>query len=426
MYPAKLYNLLMAVNSFQVPARKWFDESQLKLAFPKRWNVVPCLMNGHDVPELTAGQIAAAFSSPIGARPLREMAKGRRQTAIIFDDMSRPTPAAVLLPYLLKELEAAGISDDSIRLICATGCHSAHTYADFAKKLGVDILDRFPVYNHNIYENCTYVGDTSQGTRLCVNAEVMACDLKIGIGAVITHPQTGFGGGGKIILPGVAAVESIDQFHRLELKAKSEGRGNTMGMGNYLENPMTRDFSEAARLAGLDFKVDVVLNGQGKACAIFCGDVQSEYERAAQYAAGHYATKPVPGADIAVVNTYSKGNEAIIGMLIGIVLLAEKSGDVMLIMDSPTGQIVHYLLGSFGTVCKGRQFQCINYTLPWLKRVIVVYPQFEHSMADWLAIPGMVWVKKWEEALQVLEQDYPAEAKVAVVPDGTIQFLKSS
>ncbi len=395
----------------------------MKLDFPASWQVVPCLMNGHSAPELTSAQIKKAFSHPIGTSPLSKQARGKKNVAIIFDDNSRPTPTATLLPYIIEELKEAGLPDKSIRLICATGCHAAHTYLDFEKKLGTNILDRFPVYNHNIYENCTYAGKTSQGTELYVNSEVMNCDLKIGIGSVITHPQTGFGGGGKIILPGVSSIESIEHYHSLEFKARTEGKGNTIGMGNYTENPLLKDFQEAAGLAALDFKIDVIINGHGKACAIFCGDVQSEFYSAVEYAVPHYATKPVPATDVAVVNTFCKGNEAIIGMIIGITMLTEKGGDLVLIMDCPAGQVVHYLIGSFGKAVKGRHFQAVNYSLPWLKRVIVLCPQFEHSMSDWLSIPGTVWVKKWCDVLELLEQDYPAGAKAAIVPDGTIQYL---
>lgn len=395
----------------------------MKLDFPASWQVVPCRMNGHSAPELTSDQIIKAFSHPIGTSPLSKQARGKKNVAIIFDDNSRPTPTATLLPYILEELKEAGLPDKSIRLICATGCHAAHTYLDFEKKLGTNVLDRFPVYNHNIYENCTYAGKTSQGTELYVNSEVMNCDLKIGIGSVITHPQTGFGGGGKIILPGVSSIESIEHYHSLEFKARTEGKGNTIGMGNYTENPLVKDFQEAAGLAALDFKIDVIINGLGKACAIFCGDAQSEFYSAVEYAVPHYATKPVPATDVAVVNTFCKGNEAIIGMIIGITMLTEKGGDLVLIMDCPAGQVVHYLIGSFGKAVKGRHFQAVNYSLPWLKRVIVLCPQFEHSMADWLSIPGTVWVKKWCDVLELLEQDYPAGAKAAIVPDGTIQYL---
>ena len=409
-----------------VPRQMWYEEGKLLLTFPESWEVMPCLMNGHDVPLITPKRIKAAFENPIGSPKLRELARGKNKVAVIFDDVSRPTRVADLIPCILRELVAAGISEQAVRFICAIGAHGAHTYNDFQKKLGQKIMDRFPVYNHNVYENCTYVGQTSQGTRLCVNSEVMSCDLKIGVGSVIPHPQSGFGGGGKIVLPGIASIESIEAFHLLEIKAREGGWGGTVGPGNYLENPMVKDFNEAAKMTGLNFKIDTIINGSGEPCAIFAGEPEAEYYAAVKFAVPHYSTKPVPGADVVVVNTYCKGSEAIVGLIIGIQMLMEKGGDLVLIMDCPAGQVVHYLLGSFGVETRGRLFSAVNFQLPWLKRTVALCPQFERSAIDWLAIPDAVWVKTWAEVMEVIKKDFPNGARVAVVPDGTIQYLSGS
>lgn len=413
----------MNAKTVVLPRQMWYEEGELQLTFPESWEVVPCLMSGHNVPQLTPEQIKAAFNNPIGRPTLRKLARGRSEVAIIFDDISRPTRVADLIPYVLKELDAAGIPDGSIRFICATGAHGAHTFQDFQKKLGSEILDNFPVYNHNPYENCTYVGQTSVGTRLSVNSEVMNCDLKIGIGSVVPHAQSGFGGGGKIILPGIASIDSIEAFHRWEINAKEAGHGNIVGPGHYIENPMVKDFNEAAKMVGLDLKIDTIINGMGQPCAIFVGEPQAEYYEAVKFAVPHYATRPVPGANVVVVNTYAKGNEAIVGLLVGVTMLMERGGNLVLIMDCPAGQVVHYLLGSFGEKARGRLFSAVDFKLPWLKRLVVLSPQFEKSTADWLAIPDTVWVKTWPEVMDILNHDFPGGAKVAVVPDGTIQYL---
>jgi nickel-dependent lactate racemase len=413
----------MVTRTVLIPRQMWFDEGKLRLTFPQSWEVVTCFMNGHKARHITADQIEATFDNPIGSPRLGELAKGKNKAAIIFDDISRPTRVADLLPYVLKELEHVGISEHAVRFVCASGAHGAHSYQDFGKKLGQRIMDRFPVYNHNIYENCSYVGQTSQGTPLSVNSEVMSCDLKIGIGSVIPHPQSGFGGGGKIVLPGIAYIDSIEAFHRLEIRARESGLGGNVGPGSYLENPMVKDFNEAAKMIGLDFKIDTIVNGNGEPCTIFAGEPQVEYYEAVKSATKHYATKPVSGADVVVVNTYCKGSEGIVGIIIGIQMLIEKGGDLVLIMDCPTGQVVHYLLGSFGTEARGRLFSALNFKLPWLKRFVVLSPQFESSMTDWMAIPDTIWVKSWSEVIDILKQDFPGDARVAVVPDGTIQYL---
>lgn len=413
----------MSTKTVAVPRQMWYERGELQLEFPESWEVVPCLMNGHNAPHMTSEQIKAAFSKPIGTPPLRELAQGKNQVAIIFDDLSRPTRVYELMPYVLEELEAAGIPDETIRFICATGSHSAHTFEDFQKKLGGDILDRFPVYNHNAYENCQYVGRTSQGTELSVNAEVMSCDLKIAIGSIVPHVLSGYGGGGKIILPGIASMDSIEGLHCLEIEARHSGRGDTVGPGKYSENPMIQDFNEAARMVGLDFKIDTMINGRGEQCAIFAGECQAEFYEALKFAVPHYATKTVPGIEVAVINNFSKANEAIVGLLMGIPMLMENGGDLVLIMDCPAGQVVHYLLGSFGKSVGGRLFRPVNFQLPWVKRLIVLSPQFERSFADWLAIPDTIWVKTWPEVMDILTQDFPQGARVAVVPDGTIQYF---
>jgi nickel-dependent lactate racemase len=416
----------MNSKSIKVSKQMWYGEGKLRLNFPSDWEVVPCIMNGHITARLTPRKIRAAFDSPIGSPRLRQLAQGKNKVAIIFDDISRPTRVVDLMPFIFSELEAAGISDEAIRFVCASGAHGAHSYLDFQKKLGAAIMDRFPVYNHNIYENCTYVGQTSQGTKLAVNSEVMGCDLKIGIGSVIPHPQSGFGGGGKIVLPGIASIDSIEAFHRLEIAARENGRGNTVGPGNYVENPMVRDFTEAAKMIGLNFKIDTIVNGDSQPCAIFAGDPQAEYYEAVKFGVRHYATKPVPGADVVVVNTYGKGSEAIVGLIMGIQLLMHKGGDLVLIMDYPAGQIVHYLMGSFGTEVRGRLFSAVNVRLPWIKRFVLLSPQYEKSATDWLAIPDTIWARTWPEVLAVLKKDYSRGARVAVVPDGTVQYLSAT
>lgn len=415
----------MSAPKVSVPRGMWFKEEELELEFPESWEVVPCLMQGHDAPPVTQVEIQAALDSPVGSPRLRELARGKSEVAIIFDDMSRPTRTGIIAPYVLAELAAAGIPDTAVRFVCALGSHGAHTYQDFEKKLGSEIMDRYPVYNHNPYENCTYVGDTSSGTRLSVNAEVMTCDLKIAIGSVIPHPQAGYGGGGKIIIPGIASIDSIEALHRLDINARREGRGNTVGFGRYTENPLVTECLEVARMVGLNFKIDTIINGRGQPCAVFAGEPEAEYYRAVQYAEPHYATKAVSGADVVVINNYSKGNEAIVGYGMGMRLLMEKGGDLVMSYDFHTGQVVHYLLGSFGKSTRGRLSSGGGgrRQIPFLKRLIVLSPQIEKSFGDWLGVADICWVKTWAEARALLEQDFPDGARAVVVPDGTVQYL---
>jgi nickel-dependent lactate racemase len=186
------------MNTITLPQLAWHGTKELKLAFPESWDIEICKMSGHDRPHMSPIEISEAVKNPIGMPPLREYARGKKEVVIIFDDMTRVTRAAEIVPPVLAELAAAGIKDSQVRFIAALGCHGAMNRLDFVKKLGEDILKRFPVYNHAPYDNCEYAGTTTRGTKLYFNAEVMKCDLKIGIGSVVPHIMAGFGGGGTL------------------------------------------------------------------------------------------------------------------------------------------------------------------------------------------------------------------------------------
>lgn len=182
-------------DSVTVPQLAWSGDIDAELAFPSNWEVIPCHMKGHDHPALTDEGFRKAFGNPIGCKPIRELARGKRNVVIIFDDLTRPTKADRIVPYVLEELAKGGVDDENIQFICALGTHGALPASDFRKKLGEDVVGRFNVYNHNPYENCTYVGKTKRGTPVSLNTEFLDADLKIGIGCIVPHPMSGFGGG---------------------------------------------------------------------------------------------------------------------------------------------------------------------------------------------------------------------------------------
>jgi len=162
------------MNTVTLPQLPWHGTKELRLPLPDNWQV-----------------------ESIGIAPIREFARGKKEVVIIFDDMTRVTRVAKIVPFVLKELAEAGIPDNKIRFICGLGSHGTLNQLDFSKKLGKATIARFPVYNHNPFAHCTYVGTTNTyGTKLYINEEVMKGDLKIAIGLVVPHPVSGFGGGG--------------------------------------------------------------------------------------------------------------------------------------------------------------------------------------------------------------------------------------
>jgi nickel-dependent lactate racemase len=268
-------------KTVHLPQMAWYGDTEFEISFPDLWEVKVCFMHGHDAPPMSQDQIRNAFESPIGTKTIMELAKRKKNVAILIDDVTRATPTAIIIPYVLEELAAAGIPDDNIRFIAALGAHGAMNSVDFRKKLGDEVLSRFLVYNHNPYENCTPLGISSHGISISVNSELMSCDLKIGIGSIVPHPQAGFGGGAKIILPGVASIDTIVDHHSRLFSFNNPMLGKLEG------NEFKQDIDEAARLAGLDVKIDAILNLKREITALLIGEPFEEHQEGVRLAKEH-------------------------------------------------------------------------------------------------------------------------------------------
>lgn len=333
-------------STIKLPQLAWHGNRELELPVPDSWQVETCHMAGGNVPAMTPARIKAAIKKPIGSPAIRELAKDRREVVIIFDDMSRITRAAQIVPFILEELAEAGVPESNIRFIAALGCHGAMNRVDFVRKLGEEVVSRFPVFNHNSFDGgCTYVGTTSRGIRISANTEVMKCDLKIGIGSVEPHIMAGFGGGAKIILPGVTSLATNEALHRLGARIRQEHPEMPMGIGIYPGNPLRQEMEEAAAMVGLNIKVDCLFNMWGETTHIFTGDPRATFAAGVEVAKTHYLTPKAKEKDIVIANTFCKVNEPESGITSALPSVTSRGGDLVLVYNAPEGHVIHYPSG---------------------------------------------------------------------------------
>ena len=408
----------------KVPQFPWYGDTELELDFPDSWEVVVPKMAGWDAPKLTDKQIREAFRNPIGTRRIAELARGKKEVCIIFDDLTRPTKIDELVPYVLEELREGGIKDDGIRFIAALGAHGAMKLMDFEKKLGAGIPCRFPVYNHNPYENCTHLGTTSRGTPVMINSEFMACDLKISIGSIVPHPTSGFGGGGKMIVPGVAHIDTITANHRNLCEISEFGNVVLDVWGRVDDNAMRLDSEEIARMAGLDFSINALVNARRETTGLFVGDLVKAHREGVKMGRKVYASEAPGEADIVVANSYIKANETALVAGLGSKMLKESGGDLVVIGNIPEGQICHYLVRSFGKKMGGRLWGPITKLPSRVKRMIALGPYLDKAGLDWIGpADKMLIINSWAEIRDMLKKSYGSKAKVVVVRDGTLQYF---
>jgi nickel-dependent lactate racemase len=332
--------------------------------------------------------------------------------------MTRPTKTYQYAPVILEILHSAGIPKDNIRFIIAPGTHGTFGRRDFVKKLGEEIVSDYQVYNHNPYEMLDYLGKTGYGCPVWVNSEVMACDLKIGIGTVLFHRLTGLSGGGKLISPGVAGIETIKYNHG---KIGGFGPGLTpnksTGYLRYIDNEMRLDAEEAAKMAGLDFKIDTVLNLNRDPLELYAGDFVKTLREAGKSVLKWHVTDS-PNADIVVIGSYMRENEPYLGLWSGLVSVKE-GGSLVLVNTDPDGDINHWLFNRHGKNIGASLWNPNIRKLPKIKRLIIYGKPQLKSFELRYDKDQVIWVKEWDEVIEELKKDYRAGSKVAVIPDGT-------
>lgn len=275
------------------------DSGPIELELPDTWKVNYLPVSGG--PGLSEAEMREALSQPIGTPPIREIARGKRSAAIIVDDLTRPTPAYAYVPLIIEELRAGGVPDSGIKIVGGVGCHRPMLSVDFRRKVGDWVVDNFPCITHNPYDFTTYVGTTARGTRVEINDEVVESDVKIVAGGIIPHGSAGFGGGAKLILPGVCSIDTITSHHNGKYTGQS--RCNVDG------NEFRDELEAIARVAGLDVVVNAVMTADLGVAGLFVGDVVEAHRAGCRVAKELYTVRAPRGVDGAIASGFPQDRE---------------------------------------------------------------------------------------------------------------------
>jgi lactate racemase len=208
-----------------------------------------------------------ALGNPIGAPPLREIARPGERVAIVVNDITRLTRSDLLLPPIVNTLNAAGIPDRDIFIVFALGIHRRQTDEERRLIAGGEIYSRIRCFDHISTDDAGLVeiGTTSFGNRVEINREVWEADRIILTGEIVYHLIAGYSGGRKSLVPGVAGFRTTTFNHRMIFDPACRA-------GKLDGNPAHEDLLEACRMVDPDFIVNVVLNPGGRLIRVVAGD----------------------------------------------------------------------------------------------------------------------------------------------------------
>lgn len=219
---------------------------------------------------------------PIASQPLQKVVRKGDKVAVIVSDVTRLVRTAEFLPVIISEINAAGVPDEDITIIVATGTHRAHTHDEDIAVCGKDIVKRIKIHQHDSRNNeeLTDLGVTSFGTPILIDSYVAEADKVIITGAVSLHPMAGFGGGRKAVMPGVSGHATIMHNHAIALAPKVGDGCNPLCETGLLEgNPLHEDMVEVTKKLDPAFLVNMVFTPEGKLHEVVAGHWYKAWEK---------------------------------------------------------------------------------------------------------------------------------------------------
>jgi nickel-dependent lactate racemase len=419
----------------------WYGDRELMLDFPEDWQL--SISWPSTPPPLSAGQIAAALEQPIARPRIRDLCHGRRRPLVIVDDLVRPTPAACVMPLLLREFDDAGIEPGEVTVVVGTGTHDGPTREEVARKIGAQAAEACRVLIHDHKGETVRVGRTSFGTPVLVNSAVPRGDFLVGIGGVYPNYSGGFGGGSKLAL-GVLGARSIVHLH---YKHEHPGWG-TSGIGTNFR----KDLDEIAEIIGLRTMITIHVDANREPFRVVCGD-PLVYYREAEAVSRQYYRATMPGdADVVISNAYPADATLQFAFMKGTtplhhaapnasrILLASCRGGVsnhglFPLLNQPPAyrtQLRRISTRSFGEnmrfalrkLQRGIHRKRLAPTLAAKHHPIWLY-QTDSQSPDLPQVPGLNFSRSWDQMLEEIarEQRGRKDLKVAIYPCAAMQFL---
>ena len=224
--------------------------------------------------------IKKSLARPIGTPPLSGLLHSGQKVAVVIDDITRKTPTRLMLPPVLDRLTSAGIAATDIAIVIALGTHRPMTEQEILVKVGPHVARAFQIVNVPARNDTHMVslGTSLRGIPARVNRTVAQADIRIGLGMIVPHLDVGYGGGSKIILPGVCAPETVSAFHAQIAHIASTQLG-------VVESPLRLDLEAfVSECIGLDFILNTVLTHENALYRCVAGEARLAHRVGVQYA----------------------------------------------------------------------------------------------------------------------------------------------
>jgi len=219
-----------------------------------------------------------AVRQPIGTRPLRELIRADEKVAVVIPDGTRPLPSDRLLPWLFAEL--SHVPAHNFTILVGTGSHRANTRQELVAMLGERIVREYRIVNHDAHDPATLAlaGQSPMGYPIHFARDYVEADRRIILGFIEPHFMAGFSGGYKAVMPGLAGIDAIMQYHGAAVIGDPRST-----WGELEDNPTQRHVRAGGSLLPIDFCINVTLNTRREITRYFCGETLAAHRAGCEF-----------------------------------------------------------------------------------------------------------------------------------------------
>ena len=274
-----------------------YGKEKIPITIPQKNLLKICWLKSKPGVKNSIKAIKDSLKNPLGSQTISQISQDKNSAVVICTDISRPTPDNLLIPPILDELNMGEISDKNIKVIIARGQHRKMTEEEVKEKVGEEVFKRVKISQHDPDNNLFYLGKSKRGNELWMNKDVAQADIKISTGNIVPHRYAGYGGGAKSILPGISSRETIGHNH-LYVETGEAALGKTKG------NPVREEMEEAAKMIGLDFIVNTVMNDKNEIVKVVAGDPAIAHQAGVKACNDIYGVKIPEKADIVIASSH--------------------------------------------------------------------------------------------------------------------------
>ncbi|MDD5564152.1 MAG: lactate racemase domain-containing protein [Thermoanaerobaculaceae bacterium] len=232
-----------------------------------------------------AALVAAALDQPAAGRGLAELARGARRATVLVPDATRKASLPEVLPVVLDRLAAAGVAAEAVTVLVACGTHPPAGAAGLAALVG-QLPAGVRVLQHDARDESTLVrvGALASGEPVRLHRAAVEADLLLAISTVQHHYFVGFGGGPKMVFPGVAGYAEIQANHGkvLDLASDPPRRHPRCEPGVVEGNPVAQEILAAARLCPPAFALLLVAGVEGAPAWAAGGSLETVFPQACE------------------------------------------------------------------------------------------------------------------------------------------------